>query len=1140
VKSLRFIFLCVMLAMSLAAVAQQQQQQAPPQQQPPPTPPAAQQAAGQQQEEGRPPADRMSPQTFMGLRLRGIGPALTSGRIAALAVDPTDKRTWWIAAASGGVWKTTNAGNTFTPVFENEGSYSIGAVAIDPHNSSVVWVGTGENNSQRSVGYGDGIYKTEDAGRSWRNLGLKNSEHIARILIDPRDSNIVYVAAQGPLWGPGGDRGLYKTIDGGKTWKKLFEMEPADHTGVTDVVMEPGNPEVLFAASYQRRRHFFTLINGGPGSALWKSLDSGATWTRLRGGLPNVEMGRIGLAVTPANPRALYAIIEAADGRGGIYFSENRGATWERRNPFDSGAMYYGKIFADPVNAERIFVMNVNIQTSDDGGRTVRSLGSRSKHVDNHAMWIDPDNNDHYLVGCDGGLYESWDRAETWNFKANLPITQFYNVWADNSSPNYHVYGGTQDNFSLGGPAKTRNAHGIMNFDFFVTNGGDGFRSVVDPEDTNIIYAESQNGGLVRFDRRTGQRIGIQPQEGKDDPPYRWNWDSPIIISPHSRTRLYFGAQFVFRSDDRGDTWKKVSGDLSRGLDRNKLPVMGKVWGPEAVAKNASTAFYGNTTIIAESPKKEGLLFAGTDDGLLQISENGGQSWRKVDKFPGVPENSYVTHVQPSQHDVNTVYVVFNNHQNADFKPYVMKSTDLGKTWTAVTGDLPASQPVWVLAEDHVKPDLLFLGTEFGLYFTANGGQKWVRLRGGLPTIAVRDLSIQKRENDLVLATFGRGFYVLDNYTPLRDVKPEVFNKDAHIFAIKDAEMTSPASPIGGGGKGMQGESFFTAPNPPAGATITYYVKDALRTKRQIRQQAERDAVRRNQEISYPTPEQLRAEADEEPPVILLTITDAAGNIVRRLQGPGTPGLQRISWDMRYPALTVPTGAGGGGGFGGFGGGGGGGGGAAAQAGGAFAAPGSYFVMPGTYKVSVAKRVDGETTQLVGPVSFNVGVDGVAAMSDADRKALFEFQGQVAKLQRAVTGALDIANSTNTKLDVIKRAIQETPGAENKLRDEVRNVEKKLDAILLALRGDNVMRQRNEPTTPAISQRVGSAAAAIRMSTSKPTQTQRDAYRTAAELFAQELAKLRQLVEADVPKIEKQLEALGAPYTPGRLPDWKP
>ncbi len=467
-------------------------------------------------DEQRKPLDPMSAPTFAGLKLRSIGPAFTSGRVCSIAVDPGDHSRYFVGAASGGVWKTTNAGTTWVPVFDHEGSYSIGTVVLDPKNPLTVWVGSGENNSQRSVSYGDGVYRSDDGGKSWKNVGLKASERIGKIVIDPRNSDSVYIAAQGPLWGPGGDRGLFKTTDGGKTWKNILSI--SENTGVTDVVIDPNNPDTVYAASYQRRRHVWTLINGGPESAIHKSTDAGATWNKLRAGLPTVDMGRIGLAISPVDTNVVYATVEAADGKGGIFRSSDRGGSWERRNPFDVGAMYYGQITTDPKDLDRIYVMNTFLMVSDDGGRTLRRLGEKSKHVDNHVIWIDPDNTMHYLVGCDGGVYESYDRGSNWQFKSNMPIGQFYDVAVDNATPFYNVYGGLQDNYSVGGPSRTRSASGIVNSDWFVTQGGDGFRSQVDPEDPNTIYAELQYGALVRFDKRTGERLGIQPGEREGRP----------------------------------------------------------------------------------------------------------------------------------------------------------------------------------------------------------------------------------------------------------------------------------------------------------------------------------------------------------------------------------------------------------------------------------------------------------------------------------------------------------------------------------------------------------------------------------------------------------------------------------------------
>ncbi|HEY0658754.1 MAG TPA: hypothetical protein VGD05_09780, partial [Pyrinomonadaceae bacterium] len=891
-----------------------------------------------------PKPEPMSTGTFAGMRFRSIGPAVTSGRVNMFAVDPNDRAKYYIAVASGGVWKTVNAGTTWTPVFDGEGSYSIGAIALDPKNTATVWVGTGEYNSQRSVGYGDGVYRSDDGGRSWRNMGLKTSEHIGRIAIDPRDSNVVFVAAQGPLWSAGGERGLYKTTDGGKTWKAVISV--SENTGVTDVVIDPANPDTMYAAAWQRRRHFYTLVNGGPESALYKSTDGGNTWTKLRSGLPPGDLGRIGIDISPVNPNVVYATIEASGNLSGIFRSNDRGATWERTSPNIAQAMYYGQVVADPKNVDRIYIPNVVLQVSDDGGRTQRPLVSRLVHVDYHAVWVDPKNTDYILVGNDGGVYESFDRGANWHFKANLPVAQFYDIAVDNNVPFYNVYGGTQDNNSLGGPVRTRNNAGIINADWFVTNGGDGFRSQVDPLDPNIIYAESQNGGLVRFDKRTGENVDIPPIEGKNDESQRYNWDSPFIISPHSNTRLYFAGHKLFKSDNRGDDWKVISGDLTRRLDRNALPVMGKIQSPDAIAKNQSTALFGNASAMSESPKKQGLIYIGTDDGLIQVTENDGGSYRKIDKCPGVPDMSYVSRVLASQHDANTVYALFNNHQNGDFKPYILKSADTGKTWTSIAGNLPARGSLYAIAEDHVNPNLLFAGTEFGFFFTVDGGKQWVQIKSGLPTIAVRDIAIQRTENDLLLGTFGRGIYVLDNYAPLRQTRKETLEQNSMLFPVKDALMYNRSNAVFAG---FQGASFYTAPNPAYGATFYYYLKESPKTLKQRRQEAEREAEKKKQPIRYPSIEELRTETEEDAPALLFTVTDAEGKVVRRLTAPASQGVQRVIWDLRYtqPAISanvpqIPAGV--------------------TLPEGFTPGPQGPLVMPGKYSVTMAMRVGGVVT----------------------------------------------------------------------------------------------------------------------------------------------------------------------------------
>jgi photosystem II stability/assembly factor-like uncharacterized protein len=1061
------------------------------------------------------PANVMSAETFAGLKLRAIGPAVTSGRVVSFAVHPKEKSTYYVGSASGGVWKTVNAGTSFTPVFDGEGSYSIGVVVLDPKNPNVVWVGTGENNSQRSVSYGDGVYRSDDGGKSWKNMGLKKSEHIGRIVIDPRDSNTVYVAAEGPLWGPGGDRGVYKTTDGGKNWKPVLTV--SENTGVADIALDPRNPDVLLAAAYQRRRHVWTLIDGGPESAIYKSIDAGATWNKIKSGLPTEDMGRIGFAMSPVNPDVIYASIESIDKKGGIFRSTDLGGTWERRSDRDDQAQYYAHIVADPENLDRIYVMSVFLQVSDDAGKTLHNLGERFKHVDNHEIWIDPDNNRHYLVGCDGGVYESFDRAATWNFKTNLPVTQFYDIAVDEAAPFYHVYGGTQDNFSLGGPARTRSVHGITNADWFVTAGGDGFHSRVDPKDADTVYAESQHGNLLRYDRRTGESVGIQPQPGGGEPPLRWNWDSPVLISPHSHTRLYFAANKLFRSDDRGDSWKAISGDLSRQVDRNTLPVMGKVWGPDAVAKSVSTSFYGNIVALSESPRKEGMIYVGTDDGLIQVTEDGGVQWRKIEKFPGVPEATYVSRIMASQHDATTAYAAFDHHKSSDFAPYLLKTTDAGRTWTAIQGDLPANGPVLAIAEDDVNPQLLFAGTEFGLYFTIDGGKKWLRLKGGLPTVAVRDLAIQKQMNDLVVGTFGRGIYVLDDYSPLRDLKPDALEQDALLLPVKNALMYIQTRQFGLRDKGFQGESFFTAENPPYGAVFTYYLKEEIKTKKQRRRDLEKEAEKKKSQAAYPTLEALRAEDEEEAPALLFTVSDSTNRAIRTITGPVTKGIHRISWDLREPPAALPNPRP-----------------PEAEDNLFLSEPTGPLVKPGRYTVSVAKRVDGLVTAMLSPREFTVEAE--STQDAAGRQQLFELQVKVAKLERAVSGALATANELKARVAKIESAIDATPAMDRKWAAAARALDKKNEDILRALRGDVTLEQHNENVPLPIAARVQTIVGNEGAWLERPPVTDQQTYTIASQEFAVESEKLRTLIDVDLKAIEKALDDAGAPWTPGRLP----
>ena len=1058
---------------------------------------------------------------------------MISGRIVDLAVSPRDKKTWYIGVAAGGVWKTTNAGTTWTPVFDNQSTYSIGAITIDPKNPNTIWVGTGENNAQRAVAYGDGVYRSTDGGRSWQNMGLRESEHIGKIVVDPRNSDIIYVAAQGPLSRAGGDRGLFKSTDGGRSWAKV--LIPGKWAGVSDVVQDPRNPDVMLATSWQRIRRTYGYVAGGPESGVWRSTDGGATWRRSQAGLPgDAELGRVGLAMSPVNPDVVYAILEASNDRGGTFRSRDGGVSWEKMSSYNTVGLYYSELFADPVDVDRVYAVDVRNMVSEDGGRTFRPVGERNKHVDNHVIWIDPADVDHMLFGCDGGLYESFDRGQTYKYFANLPLGQFYRVDVDQSGPFYKVHGGTQDNGSVGGYARTRSSTGITNNDWSVTGGGDGFVSKVDPKDPYTVYNESQHGALQRVDLRTGESQSIVPQPEPGEAALRWYWDSPVIISPHANTRLYFAAQRLYRSDDRGDSWKALTPDLSRQIDRDRIKLMDRVWSIDAVARNTSSSFFGAIVAVAESPVKEGQLWIGTDDGTIQVSENGGQTWKKMESFPGVPDTTQVARVVPSSHDASTVYAAFDGHMSGDYKPYLLESKDLGRTWTSIAGNLPEKGTVYAIADDPVDPTLLFAGTEFGLYFTKNNGQTWTRLRSGLPTIQVRDLVVQKQTSDLVVATFGRSFYVLDDITPLRTITRETLAADAELFPVRRTPLYVPASILSSGSNGSQGSGFFVAQNPPFGAVFTYYLKSQIRSRRELRQQAERSAARQGRDVFPPSWDSLRVEDREEAPAVVLTISDVQGRVVRRITGPVQQGIQRVAWDLRLPGPTVTlagrgggAGAGGGpddeeegGGFGGRGGG-----------------AGAY-VAPGTYQVSLAKCVDGVTTPLGKPQRFDVYL--LDSEENGGRTpTVIAFQEQAAKLQRAMMGANALAGELTTRVEALRRAVQETPNAPASLPDDVGAIDRDLRGLREQLNGDQTLSRRQEPTPPSLMGRMQVMVQGLR-SLEPPTATQRRQYEILSSEFATVLTKLRAIVDTRLRTVEAQAEQAGAPWTPGRLPEWKP
>ncbi len=1061
-------------------------------------------AQNNSQEEGAEKDDYSA--NYTGLKFRSIGPALMSGRISDIVIHPDNENVWYISAGSGGVWKTENAGTTWQSLFDGQQSFSIGCVTLDPQNPKVVWVGTGENVGGRHMSYGDGIYKSEDGGNSWKNMGLKQSEHLSKIVVHPTNSNIIWVASQGPLWSKGGERGVYKSTDGGKNWKQTLGNDA--WVGATDILIDPRNPDVLYAATWQRHRTVAGYMGGGPGTAIYKSTDGGETWNKLANGLPSGNMGKIGLAISPQKPDVVYAAIELDRRTGGVYKSENQGASWNKMSDAVAGGTgphYYQELFASPHNFDELYLADNYMQVSFDGGKTFKRMNESEKHVDNHAVAFKKNDPNYILVGCDGGLYESFDRTANWKFINNLPLTQFYKIAVDDAEPFYYVYGGTQDNNTQGAPSRTDNIHGIRNSDWFVVLGGDGHQPATEPGNPNVVYAQWQQGHLNRHDRVSGENINIQPQPELGEKTERYNWDAPILVSPHNPKRIYHASQRVWKSDDRGDSWEPISGDLTNNIERIQTPFYGEKQKWDNAWDIYAMSNYSSITSLSESPKKEGLIYAGTDDGIIQVTEDGGANWRKVDftKIKGLPTTAFVNDIKADMYDENVVYAVFDNHKYGDYKPYLFKSSNKGKTWTSISNNLPDRTLLWRIVQDHEKGNLMFLGTEFGVYFTLDGAETWIKLKNGLPNISVRDLAIQKRENDLVAGTFGRGIYILDDYSSLREFAPDKENSEAQLFKPRAGKWYIQRKILGGGKKAAQGDGYFVADNPPFGVEFTYYLKDSYKTKETIRKEKEKETEKAGEKVGVPEWNVLDEEKKEIPPSIWLFIYDTEGNILRKIEGKNNKGFNRISWDL----LTEST--------------------FTISAENKNNKRRGYTAGPGNYKAQLFKKIEGSYTEIGQDVSFEVNPSNKGSLDGSSPDQVVEHWKNVLSL-RGKTNDLNVdVKDTKNTVELMLIAYDKAKLSDKTLHTELLKLRDQILVLEQQLRGSKARSEVGEKNEyPTIYDYIWKANS--QSSTYGPTQTQLKSLENANTLFNQMTAKLK-LIKNAIGPFENKLEEIGAP-----------
>jgi len=986
-------------------------------------------------------------QEFERLHFRSIGPATMSGRIADVAVYEANPAVYYVGTAHGGVWKTTSNGTMWEPLFQNEGLISIGDVTVSQRDADLVWVGAGESNNRQSTSWGGGVWKSTDGGKTFAHMGLASSRHINRIVIDPANSDVVLVAATGPLFGPGGDRGIFRTTDGGRTWTNVLKVD--DDTGANDLVISPTNPRVLYASTYQRRRNACCMNGGGPGSGIWKSTDGGATWNRLVSqGLPTGPLGRIALDAFRGDGNIVLALIEGPGGGGGggggqqqqgatgLYRSDNGGETWEKLSSGNPRPMYFSKLRIDPTTTDRIYLGGVGLWMSVDGGRTFHQDAALVTHDDVHAIWVDPANPQHVLIGNDGGLAVSYDMSRTWQFIPNLPVGLFYHVSYDMERP-FNVCGGMQDNYNWCGPSASRMSRGIMNYDWFQILGGDGFHAIPDLRDSRIVYTESQNGNMIRRNTVTGESKQIRPTavnvvNAAEGESYRWNWDTPMMLSPHDPGVLMVAAQRVFRSTDRGDSWTAISGDLTSDANRNDIVTMGVKNSDIRIARNDGISSWPTIVSLAESPRQAGVIWAGTDDGRVSVTRNGGQSWTDVTRnMPGFPESGYVSEVVPSRIDAGTVYVTVDNHLNNDYDTYMWASTDYGATFRSIRGNL-RNENVRTLTEDPKNADVLYIGTETGLFVSLDRGASWRRLRSNLPTVRVDEITIHPRDNAMIVATHGRALWILDHLEPIQQYAAAQRAQNATLFDIPTALQWKSKDDRN---DEFWGHQFFAGENPPFDAVVQFHLKQPVNDVR-------------------------------------LVITDAAGRRIRELTGPSNrrqPGIRTMCWDMRVePIAAAPGGGPGGGGPGGGGPGGGGnqqaqipgvptplpapgymsrnicaandsagggGGGGGFGGGGANAGP---YVVPGTYNVALV--IDGST---VATKPLTIVMDPEVQLAGADRVRHNELAESLHEAQRRGSVTANAVTTLGRQIVAAQAKI-----------DSLGNVPADVKAQLMALRAE--------------------------------------------------------------------------------------